>query len=225
MGQRITPFGLHEFYHTYNRGVDKRQIFLDKSDHTRFLLLMYLMNTPFQFKIGDFEDWKSPIMYTIKRGELLVGIGAYCLMPNHFHILLREVTEGGITKFMQKLSTAYTMYFNRKHERTGSLFEGKFKAEHADRDVYLKYLYSYIHLNPISILQPGWKIEGIRDIAQAKKFLDGYRSSSYLDYQGVTRPETAILSREEFPDYFGEGGVDEFAEEVSDWLSILSQEE
>ncbi len=77
---------------------------------------------------------------SLPRGNQLVSIGAYCLMSNHLHLLLREEEESGISLFMQKVSTAYTMYFNRKYKRTGSLFAGRFKAQHAGNDNYLKYL-------------------------------------------------------------------------------------
>jgi len=75
-------------------------------------------------------------------------------MPNHYHILASAKADGGLTKFMQKLATGYSMYFNKKYDRTGTLFEGRFKAKHADSDEYLKYLFSYIHLNPVDRTRP-----------------------------------------------------------------------
>jgi len=97
----------------------------------------------------------------INRGEQLVNIVTYCLMSNHFHLLIYEKTEGGISKFMQKVTTAYTMYFNKSKQRTGALFQGKFKAKHASiNDNYLKYLVAYIHLNPIKLIDAQWKENG-----------------------------------------------------------------
>ena len=91
-------------------------------------------------------------MDEIDRGETLVDIGIYCLVPNHFHLLIKEKTENGISEFVKKVATGYSMYFNKKYERTGSLFEGPFKAKRIDTDEYLKYIFSYIHLNRKQII-------------------------------------------------------------------------
>jgi putative transposase len=136
---------------------------------------------------------------------------------------VKEITEGGITQFMEKLGTAYSMYFNKRGKRTGFLFEGNFKAEHVDRDEYLKYLYAYIHLNPVKLIEPEWKEEGIHDLAKAKKYLEGYRYSSYEDYAMEKREESAILSPKEFPEYFEEVG--EFKDFVDEWLLYKKEEE
>jgi putative transposase len=144
-------------------------------------------------------------------------------MPNHFHILVKEIKEGGVTKFMGKLTTGYSMYFNKTHKRVGPLFQGRFKAEHVDRDEYLKYLYAYIHLNPVKLIDPKWKENGIADKAGAKAYLDGYRYSSYPDYAGVSREEKAILSPREFPEYFEKPhDMEEF---ISDWLSYGDEDD
>ena len=123
-------------------------------------------------------------------------------MPNHFHLLIKEKIEGGTSLFMQKLSTAYTMYFNKKYQKTGSLFGGRFKAKHLNSDEYLKYQFSYIHLNPISIIDSSWKNKKITNNKNAKEFLNLYKYSSYVDYLGNERLEKVILNKEFFPDYF-----------------------
>ena len=156
----------------------------------------------------------------IDRGETLVDIGSYCLMPNHFHLLIREKMENGISLFMEKLSTAYSMYFNKKNERTGGLFEGTFKAIYANDDDYLKYLFTYIHLNPIKIIDPNWKEEGIKDKNKAKEFLREYVFSSYMDYLGADRPESGIINKQVFPDYFST--QQDFNYTINDWLSFKS---
>lgn len=149
-------------------------------------------------------------------GEPLVDIAAYCLMPNHFHLLIQEIEEGGISKFMQKLTTGYTMYFNKKNDRNGSLFQGKFKATHVADDRYLRYLISYIHLNPIKLIEPKWKETGITDKTRAERYLETYSQSSYLDYLGKKRLEEMILSREALPEYFSSGT--DFKTFVTEWL-------
>ena len=167
-------FSEGEFYHLYNRGVDKRIVFENDSDYKRFALLLYLCNYKTAVRFDFLPNWKGPTspelvkaVFGTDRGLPIVAIGAYCFMPNHFHILVREITEGGVSSFMQKLNTAYTMYFNNSRRRTGALFQGRFKAKHAHSDVYLKYLVSYIHLNPAKILEPKWKEHGIKNLKRA----------------------------------------------------------
>lgn len=216
---RKTPFVGGEFYHVYNRGTDKRVIFTNEYDYRRFLTLLYLCNSDQSVDIDKKlrEGPTFPELIGIERGETIVSIGAYCLMPNHFHILLTEQTDGGISSFMRKLSTAYSMYFNKKYGRSGALFEGKFKAKHVGADEYLKYLFSYIHLNPVKMFQPDWKEHGIRDLASTQKYLRTFPYSSYLDYIGENRKESDILHKNPFPDYFRErGSFDQF---VEDWIT------
>jgi len=172
-----------EYYHIYNRGNSKQRIFRDKSDYERFLGLLFACNSSENFKIDNLNKKESLLNYP--RGKQIVYIGAYCLMPNHFHILITDAGEENVSKFMQKLITAYVMYFNKKYQRTGSLFEGKFKAEHAGSDRYLKYLFSYIHLNPIKLVEPKWKEKGIQNKSKVLKYLEEYQHSSCLEYLGI----------------------------------------
>lgn len=213
MTTRTTPLAINEYYHIYSRGVDKRPIFLDHEDEKRFRRLLYVCNgsKPIVYKI--IKNWP---LASIERGAPITAIGAYCLMPNHFHLLLRETQEGGITKFMSKLLTAYSSYFNKKYDRTGALFSSEFKSEHLDTDEYLKYIFSYIHLNPLKILDPNWRNKAI-NIDKTEDFLSSYTSSSYLDYIGAGREEGVILSRLAFPDYFST--IPDFQNNLRDWLS------
>ena len=204
----------NEFYHIFNRGNSKQTIFHNNSDYERFINLLFISNGSENFK---FQFIGKKNIYEEKRGKPLVGIGAYCLMPNHFHILLIQPKRGNISKFMQKVSTGYSMYFNNKYKHTGSLFEGKFKAEHATSDPYLKYLFSYIHLNPVKLIDKDWKKNGIKNISNVNSFLNNYKYSSYLDYQKQNRPQKQLLNIELFPDYFQSPKI--FREEIFDWLS------
>ncbi len=163
-----------------------------------------------------------PDVFLFERGDQLVSIGAYCLMPNHFHLLVREIKENGITIFMKKLLTAYSMYFNIKHKRTGGLFQGVFKSRFVDRDEYLKYLFSYIHLNPIKLIQPNWKENGINNLSVAKAFLQDYKYSSYLDYLDTSRPQKSILSQGVFPEYFVI--PNDFTDFIDEWLTFEPEE-
>ncbi len=212
--QRKIIFSEGEYYHIYNRGTEKRIIFLDTADYERFVFLLYYANSTISFSTKDLKKSRGPS--SGNRGESLVDIGSYCLMPNHFHILLKEKTEGGITKFMSKLTTGYSMYFNKRYERKGSLFQGLFQAQYADSDNYLKYLFSYIHLNPVKLIQSDWKEEGIEDINRVKKYLNDYRYSSFIDYIGVKREENNILNIKAFPEYFE--SKEDFENNIFDWL-------
>lgn len=208
-----------EFYHIYNRGVEKKQIFLDRYDYDRFMILLLLANRLESLDIRNFRRSKKNCGGGTSAGkeqETLVDIGAYCLMPNHFHILIHEKTEGGITKFIHKLTTAYTMYFNRKYERVGPLLQGTFKSEHADSDEYLKYLFSYIHLNPLKIFNKKWRESYKSDPVSKKSFLDNYVYSSYLDYAGLNREDKAILCTPSFPEYFDD--PEDFKSNLFDWF-------
>ena len=218
---RTFSFAPGEYYHCYSRGTEKRKIFLTKKDYERFIALLFVCNSTKTIHLSDFVKMNFSEIFSVERGDSLVEIGAYCLIPNHVHLLLREIQEGGISLFMQKVITAYTMYFNKKCERTGSLFESRFKAEHANNDRYLKYLFSYIHLNPVKILEPEWKKLGIKNKRKVKEFLQNYIYSSYLDYLGNSRPQNKILNKNAFPTYFV--NPKDFAEEIFDWINVKVQ--
>lgn len=117
---------------------------------------------------------------------------------------------------MQKLSTAYAMYYNQKYERAGGLFESKFKSEHLFEDRYLKYVFSYIHLNPVKLIQKDWKEVGIKNKKLALKYLGEYEYSSYFEYVGIKRKQNQILDKKSFPNYFS--SIKNFKKEVLDWI-------
>jgi putative transposase len=215
MSIRKVSFVPGEYYHIYNRGNSKQKIFIDKNDYQRFVDLLYAVNSEDKFNFSD--SIKGISVYERSAKNKLISIGAYCLMPNHFHILVTPLSEEGLSRFMQKLSTAYAMYFNKKNNRTGSIFEGKFKAEHLKDDIYLKYIFSYIHLNPIKLIQKDWKEIGLRDKQKAIDYLNNYKYSSFLDYLDKERNENLILKKKDFPDYFlNKKG---FIKEIMTWIT------
>jgi putative transposase len=224
MALRKTPLVSGEYYHIYNRGNSKQKIFLDREDYIRFVKLLYLCNSNKNINFRTDIVEKKIDTWKFDREEKIVNIGAWVLMPNHFHIYITESSispssgnESKIASFMRKISTAYVKYFNAKYKRTGSLFEGKFKSTHITDDVQAKYLFSYIHLNPIKLIQKDWKDSGLRDKENALKFLNKYKWSSYLDYLGTKRNENLILDTDKFPDYFQT--KDKFQLEIIDWIS------
>lgn len=210
-------FAPGEYYHCYSRGTDKRTVFLNKKDYDRFTALLFVCNSRNPIQLSNLWRKSYIDIFKIVREKTLVDIGAYCLMPNHFHILLKEKEVGGISLFMQKLITSYTMYFNKKNNRTGALFGSTYKSEHIDNDRYLKYLFSYIHLNPVKLIDLKWKENGIKNIKKTRGFLKNFWSSSYLDYLGVDRHEAIILNKMAFPEYFN--NKKEFETEIFDWLN------
>ncbi|MDO8604767.1 MAG: transposase [bacterium] len=219
--RRNIDISIGEFYHLYSRGTDKRVIFMDGSDYRRFIALLYISNSAGSaFCLRDYLRQGRGLeeVFDVDRDETLVDIVAYCLMPNHFHLLVREKIENGAQKFISKLLTAYSMYFNKKYARTGTLFESRFKARHASTDEYLKYLFAYIHLNPIKLIDPEWKENGIQDRVAAKDYLMYFGYSSYMDYQGVTRLATKIINRAAGPEYFT--SVEDFDKFVNEWLEF-----
>lgn len=215
--QRYVIFAKDEYYHIYNRGNDKQKIFLDSKDYERFLTLLYLSNSYNAFKLRRNEGRSLLEHMSLDRGETLVDICAYCIMPNHFHILIKEKIDGGIPIFMRKLATGYSMYFNKRYERTGKLFENTYKAEHADTDNYLKYLFSYIHLNPVKLVDPAWRKNGIKDFKDSYNFLNSYEYSSYLDYLQIERKIGSIINKNALPKYFD--SKEAIEKEIFDWLT------
>ena len=148
MSIRKINFVESEYYHVFNRGVDKRAIFETQDDLQYFFQRLVDMNmvvTDLKFNSKRYR--KSGEVVVDKKYKNLVSIISYCLLPNHFHLVLKQESEDGISKFMQKLGTSYTMYFNQKYKRSGSLFQGKFKANMIDGEFGLPVLSVYVNLN------------------------------------------------------------------------------
>ncbi len=201
---RKTPFAENEYYHVYSRGVEKRKIFLNTKDYSRFISLLYIMNQNSSFRMDNFlRDNKNNLtnIFKEKRQKTLVSILGYCLMPNHFHLILYEHTEGGISKFMGKLLTAYSMYFNTRYERSGPLLTRPFRSEHISKESQFMYIFSYVHLNPLSIIYKTWKEEGAKNKKEAEDYLKNYKYSSYIDFLENNRPESAIIDFLLLPEY------------------------
>lgn len=184
--QRKQPFIVGNYYHIYNRGVNKGKIFFQDTDWKHFQRLLYTRNTE---KRIDSTRVKGLPLHTIDRGKTIVDIVTYAQMSNHIHLMLYEKTEGGISQFMSKLSTAYSMYINKKYERTGPLTCHPFRSCHLDSDEYLRWCISYIHLNPVALYQS----------TNPKKFLDNFRYSSFIDYFGKNRDENLIINKQALP--------------------------
>ncbi len=224
---RKDPFVTGEYYHIYNRGIDKRLIYKSNSDYQRFETLLYLGNSAEAIRLDDIVNKnkkKISDIFLEDKGESLVSIGCWCIMPNHFHILVRQEVDGGITKFMKKVGTAYSMYFNKKYDRKGALFGGLFKSKHVGDDKYMRHLFGYIHLNPLDIKFKGWQNLVEKNHSSIwKRFLDEYKYSSYFNYCNDGQFKAQILNTNAFPEYFSQ--ANSFNYFIDSYLSFNKENE
>ena len=176
---RIVKIAPGEYYHICNRAVNKQTIFHDTGDYFRFLFLILYFQSPMVFQqLGRLvKDFVLSRALDIK-GEVVkkrkIELVAFCIMPNHFHLIVKELEEAGIATHMQRVLTAYSKYYNTKYEKSGHVFQGPYRAIHISDDPQLKYLSAYIHRNPRELV--GWLNK-----------VDKYQWSSYQDYIGENR--------------------------------------
>jgi putative transposase len=195
-----------EWFHCYNRGVEKRDVFMLPADFRRFQLQMLCSNTSKSFMLSNVRRSDIGTLFTETPSDItrdLVEIGAYALMPNHFHIIVREIAEGGRAKFMQKLMTGYSMYFNTRHKHSGPLFAGTYKATHIESDRYLRQVTAYVLLNPVEIKIPKWKNTARNREAALFDAAAQYQFSSGPDQLTQNaRPESKLISTSLFNEDF-----------------------
>jgi putative transposase len=230
--KRVTP-ATGEIYHIYNRGVEKRKVFLDIRDHLRFVHDLFefndkepVINVERRFNPRDnkIETVKiqSSRENTPRDRKQMVEILAYCLMPNHYHLMMRQVIDNGITEFMRKIGSGYTNYFNLKYERVGPLFQGKYKLTYVSNDTHLLHLPHYIHLNPVGINFPDWEESGIKNPRDAVKYLENYKWSSFPDYCGK-RYSNPLLNKEAISEVLPYAdNPKNYHQEITDWLTAYS---
>lgn len=203
---RNIHFDVGEYYHVYNRGVDKRDVFSSPDESQRFYESLYLFNDKaYERKDGTFLDrivlLAGSEVFSYERNQL-VSIVAFKLMTNHFHLLLREEQENGISLFMHKLGTGYTNFFNRNHARTGSLFEGPFEAVHIESNAQLEHDVRYIHFNELDRHGFDWRSGNIENWNQALAVLGADPYSSHQVYSGHPQQLPVVdlqLAQELFP--------------------------
>jgi len=221
-------FSKNIIYHVLNRGVDKRRIFLSEKDHLRFIHDLFEFNDAAQLTHTAYSFAKASgtrkaiyIQKERKPRKLLVEILAFCLMPNHYHLLLRQKTEDGIIKFMRRLNMGYAKYFNEKYERNGSLFQGRYKAVPVTTEAHFIHLPYYIHTNPLDLVAPDWRKQKLSNINSAWKHLENYRWSSHLDYLDI-RNFPSVTQREFLQEILGE--PKQYEKEFKKWLRDISLE-
>lgn len=171
-------------YHVFNRGVEKRIIFPDKSHYQRFLTTLdyYKDNQPERLSLSAHLNNKALIQPKAK--EHLISILCFCLMPNHFHLVLKQLTDGGISRFMNDIANSYTKYLNTRLERVGHLFQGSFKSKLIETESSFLQVTRYVHLNPLGLHPEGEKAMGIYSTEKLLKVLKEYPYSSYKTYLG-----------------------------------------
>ncbi|MBI2326710.1 transposase [Candidatus Curtissbacteria bacterium] len=188
---RKIVFANGEYYHLFNRGVERRPVFTNRREFSRAVDLInfyHFHKPPLRYSkyLALNEDQKPIFLSNLT--EIAVIIVAFCLMGNHFHFLVKQVKESGVSKFMANFMNSYTKYFNTKYQRVGPLFQGAFKAVHIESDEQLLHLSRYIHLNPVM----GFKIKA--------DDLKDYEWSSYPSYTGST--DVSFVDSDIIMDFF-----------------------
>ncbi len=195
-----------EAYHIYNRGAHKQKIFTCEQDYVRFLLLLHTTNTAGPVDMRQlFTKYQGKPFIDIFTDEQpdksLVDVLAFSLLSNHFHLILRQKADHGISTFLRKVLTGYSMYFNTKYGHSGVVSQGPFKSRHIDDQAYFRYIFSYVHLNPLDQIEPSWKVGAFANKEASIQFLQTYPYSSFYDYFVGVRPERAILAYDQRPDF------------------------
>ncbi|MFH1968147.1 MAG: transposase [bacterium] len=206
MPVRKTQFVDNELYHLSLRAVGDTEIFKEQSDYYRAIFSLYEFNNSMSVSIvkrrqqrkkekellkkiesrSDLDQLSQGLTLTqliVPERDMFVEILCFAVMPNHIHLLVRQLRPNGVSQFMQKFGGLAT-YFNKKYARKGHLF-CVFRSVHIKTSEQLKNVFVYIHCNPLSIIEPGWKENGIKNAKKAIKFLENYKWSSYLDYIGI----------------------------------------
>ena len=186
-----------EIYHLVLRRIGNELLFGDIDDYYLGIFYIYECNTTkpiiirerrrlrTQFKKLKVDKGQTPVKLVWKDSrDLLVEVLAFCLMPNHIHLLVRQLKKGGISKLVQKIASGYAAYFKNKYgiKLKGHFFQDRFNVVHIKTDDQLRVVFTYIHTNPVEIIEPGWKVRGVENPKKIIKFLEGYKWSSYPDY-------------------------------------------
>jgi putative transposase len=208
---RKIQFTPGEFYHIYNRGNARQNIFCNDKDRYRFLQAMYISNSN-NLICGIEQLEKDKSGYTLAEIQeiftknkiipnTLVKICADCLMPNHYHFLLQETQKGGVVNFMQRLGTSYAKYFITKYDRPGSLFQGRFKAVHIKSDYQLKYLVTYINaINPAQLIEPKLKENGIKNFKKVWEKINDYKWSTHFEF--IEKRDSILIDKNLIKEFY-----------------------
>jgi putative transposase len=217
-----------EIYHVVLRAIENLKLFRNEKDYLRMIHDLFEFNDEnpvlwdYRKYYNQHEKRSRAIRERRKKRDTLVEILAFCLMPNHIHLLLRQNKDEGISKFMRKLGAGYGLYYNQKYKRNGHLFQGRYKIVHIKDDEQLKIIFVYIHSNPVSLIIPKWKEKGLNKtkIQEVLKFLENYRWSSYPDYLG--KKNFPSLTNRDFL-FQTIGDSEDFRKLIKDWLQFKTE--
>ena len=221
---RREVFGVNNYIHVYNRGNRKAEIIRASADGWRFVQALRFFNDSHSsqnilrevieakkassgLSVSD-TDRLNSLDSVFETGwppnwperSPLVKILCYCLVPNHFHLLLKEIHPSGISKFMQKLGIGYTNFFNLKYQEVGKVFQGSYKAKLVNEEIYLKYLCVYIQVINVLELFPGGLEAALKNLRDAMQFVDDYSFSSHQDYAGLRK--SLIIDKDILGEFF-----------------------
>lgn len=233
MPYRKQQFINGKIYHIVTRRIEDNLLFKNIDDYYRGIFSIYEFNTTKPITIRTQREARAKIKKMLKESnrdptpvidnrELLVEILVFCFMPNHVHLLLKQLEDNGISKFMQKFGAGYSAYFKNKYnlKRKGHFFQGRFVSIPIKTDEQLTTVFIYIHTNPISLIEPKWKEIGIKNPEQVIKFLENYKWSSYLDYIGI-KNFPSVTERELFWNTLnGEAGCREV---IENWVKYKGE--
>lgn len=224
---------LNGVYHVISRGIDGRDIFRKEQDFSRFTIGLELYNSPEpanlwpllarSSRVGTDPTIVAERLRALRSRQQkrrpLVELLSFALMPNHYHLLIKEIVRGGVSFFMKKMG-GYSVYFNKQYERIGPLFQSRFKTVPIQSDEQLMTAFVYVHTNSIELKEPLWKEFKVKDRARALRFLEEYPWSSYHDYVG--RPRFPfVTNRDFFLEFFGSAAGCQKA--VEDWVSFKAE--
>lgn len=210
------PLVNDEYYHVVVRAVGDTVVFVDESDFFRGIFSIYEFNNKKKveiwerrrarnrFKKQERESVGRPTSHIIEyqdERDKLVDVLAFSFMPNHLHLILKQLKDNGITEFMKKVNGGYAKYFNEKYARMGHLFN-KFRAVHIKDDGQLRNVFLYVHANLISIIEPSWKEKGIKNFKKVVRFLENNKRHSYMDYIGK-KTFPSVTQRDFFLEFMG----------------------
>lgn len=224
MPRQPRQFEIGGIYHVVKRATEGREIFLKPQDFHRFILGLEFFNDAdpadlWNLIVGIVGSDPAKLGQKLKKQRrkkriAIVELLAFVLMPNHIHLILREIKQNGISKYIQKLG-GYSTYFNKQYHRMGALFQSRFKAIRIKDDVQLDTVFSYVHTNPVELWEAGWKKRKVKNPERAVKKLEEYWASSYNDYIGISKfPQ--VVDRKFFLEFYGD--EKKCKQAIVDWI-------
>lgn len=221
MPRKPRQIEIGKIYHVLSRGIEKRKIFLKNQDYSRFVFGLELFNDANASRLWEVVTKAGSVPALVlpqKPRQRIVELLAFALMPNHYHLILKEIQSGGISLFMKKMG-GYSTYFNRQYNRVGPLFP-RYKAVPIQDDVQLHTIFAYVHTNPVELIEPEWKNRKVQNITHAIEYAENYKWSSlheYIDEPSFPNPTQLDF----FMNFFGT--KERCKEAIVDWIQYKAQ--